>query len=210
MKLFHATSLALIALVSTALTTSAQINLSANLTPGQETTAPVFTSSLGGSRAPSFGVASLTLNANFTTLTMTITILNIDVTGTQTLDTNDNLTAAHIHGPAAVGSSVGVIWGFFGTPDNDNNPDSISLTPFPGGVGGTFFTVWNAPEGQNTTLAAQLNNILNGLTYLNFHTSQNGGGEIRGQILVPEPSTFALFAAGLAGAVASLWWRRRA
>src|SRR3712207_892093 len=110
---FHAASLALIGLVGSALTAAAQVNLSANLTPGQETNAPLFTRDLasgGGPRPASFGVASLTLNANFTTLTMTITILNIDVTGTQTPDTHDNLTAAHIHGPATFGNSIGVIW----------------------------------------------------------------------------------------------------
>ncbi len=136
MKRFCATSLALIGLLSTTLTASAQLNLTANLTPGQETTAPVFTSSLGGVRPASFGVASLTLSADFTTLTMIITILNIDVTGTQTADTNDNLTAAHIHGPAAIGAGAGVIWGFFGTPDNDTNPKQLVVTPFADGVGG--------------------------------------------------------------------------
>ena len=57
------------------------------------------------------------------------------------------------------------------------------------------------------TLTAQLNNLLNGLCYINFHTMQNGGGEIRGQI-VPEPSTMILLGAGLAAA--GIWKRRRA
>ena len=52
-----------------------------------------------------------------------------------------------------------------------------------------------------TTLTAQLPNILSGHSYINFHTNQFTGGEIRGAIVVvstPEPSTVAMFAlAGL-------------
>jgi hypothetical protein len=38
-------------------------------------------------------------------------------------------------------------------------------------------------EGNNTTLTAQLPNILSGHAYINFHTVQFGGGEIRGNIV---------------------------
>jgi len=63
--------------------------------------------------------------------------------------------------------------------------------------------VWNQPEGNaNTTLTAQLPNILAGRSYLNFHTTQFPGGEIRGQItVVPEPSTLALLGTVAAGAL---------
>ncbi len=58
-------------------------------------------------------------------MTFTATINNIDVTGSQTADTNDNLTAAHIHAGAAVTPATNgpVVWGFFGSPFNDNNPN---------------------------------------------------------------------------------------
>lgn len=54
--------------------------------------------------------------------------------------------------------------------------------------------------GNNTTFAAQLANILAGRAYINFHTTQFGGGEIRGNLVVavPEPETYALLIAGLA------------
>ena len=68
------------------------------------------------------------------------------------------------------------------------------------GVGGTLSSIWDALEGNaGTTLADNLPLILAELSYLNFHTSQNPGGEIRGQILVPEPGTLALLGLGLAG-----------
>ena len=116
-------------------------------------------------------------------MTFTATIFNIDFTGSQTADANDNLTNAHIHASAAdpPPATRPVVWGFIGTPFNDNNPNDAVVTPFgPGGVGGTVTAKWDAPEGNNTTLAAQIDNLRAGRAYVNFHTVQFGGGEIRG------------------------------
>lgn len=65
-------------------------------------------------------------------------------------------TAAHIHGPAAAGANAGVLVPFA-------NPAS----PIKG-------TVNLTPE--------QLTDLKDGKTYVNIHTAQNKGGEIRGQI----------------------------
>jgi hypothetical protein len=66
------------------------------------------------------------------------------------------------------------------------------------GVGGTFSGTWNLTEGNATTLTAQIPNILAGRSYINFHTTQFGGGEIRGAITaVPDPSTILLVIEGL-------------
>ena len=194
-------------LLLTAGQASASLILIANLTPGQEQTVqnnftfPLFTTTTGAARPQSFGTATFFLNDAQTQLSMNAIIFNIDVTGNQTPnDTNDNLLNAHIHVGAAAGSNAGVRWGFFGSPDNDNNPDQLVVTPFASGVGGTFSSIWDAPEGQGgINLAASLPNILAGLSYINFHTVQNTGGEIRGQIFVPVPPTLALLGLGLAG-----------
>lgn len=185
----------------------------AKLTHDQETgvagTTPTLTST-GDPRPLSFGHATFELNDLQTQMTMAATIFNIDVTGTQTPDTFDNLAAAHIHVGAPPGMNAPVRWGFFGAPDNDNNPDNLVVIPFATGVGGMFFSVWDLPEGNaGTTLTTNLPNILAGLSYLNFHTVQFPGGEIRGQILAPEPATLSLLAlAGLA--LAGRARRRRA
>jgi hypothetical protein len=49
-----------------------------------------------------------------------------------------------------------------------------------------------------TLSAAQETDLLNGKYYINIHTANNGGGEIRGFLVaVPEPSGALLGAAGL-------------
>ncbi len=73
-------------------------------------------------------------------------------------------TMAHIHGPAGIGVSAGVL---------------VNLLPFhdgPTGVSGRF-------EGSVTLSPEQLVAVVSGLTYVNIHTDANRPGEIRGQIL---------------------------
>ena len=185
--------------------------LFANLTTSQEVPPTVPTTATGAPRPISFGTAMFVLNTAQTAMTFSATIFNIDFTGTQTTDINDNLVAAHIHAGPAVAPGVNgpVVWGFFGTPFNDNNPNDVVNTPFATGVGGTISGKWDAPEGNATTLTAQVANILGGHSYINFHTNQFTGGEIRGAInVVPELSALMLFSAGVV-ILGSLGWLRR-
>jgi glucose/arabinose dehydrogenase len=128
------------------------------------------------------GYAAFSLNQEGTALRFTVTVAGLDFTGTQTADPSDDLLAAHIHAPAPRGTNAGVRFGFFGQPFNDTNPNDVVVTPFASGVGGTIFSKWDRDEGNNTTLTAQLPNILAGQSYINFHTRRLPGGEIRGQI----------------------------
>ena len=182
--------------------TKASVTFTVNLTTDQEPVVVIPTTSGGIPRPVSYGTATFTLNDASTAMSFIATIFNIDVTGTQTADVNDNLTVAHIHaGANPLALTFPVVWGFFGSPDNDNNPDQLIVTPFLNGIGGTFSSTWDLLEGNNTTLAAQIPNILAGRAYINFHTVQFAGGEIRGNFAaVPEPSAWAMMLLGF-GAV---------
>jgi hypothetical protein len=69
-------------------------------------------------------------------------------------------TLAHIHGPADVNASAGVI---------------CPLT-VPSAAAGTI-------TGTCTLTAEQLQQLRDGLMYINIHTAANPSGEIRGQLL---------------------------
>jgi len=73
---------------------------------------------------------------------------------------SSNVSAAHIHGLAGVGENAGVIVGLDTT----------------GGQEGTV-------SGSGTLSDDEMQGMLDGLTYVNVHTGNHPGGEIRGQIV---------------------------
>jgi hypothetical protein len=94
-------------------------------------------------------------------------------------------TMAHIHGPTTSG----------GTGSFTQN--ASVLFNLDSGVG------WNSSAsagGINKTVnlnSAQAADLLAGKYYINVHTSTNGGGEIRGNIVIPEPATASFLALGV-------------
>ncbi|MBV8167985.1 MAG: CHRD domain-containing protein [Alphaproteobacteria bacterium] len=71
---------------------------------------------------------------------------------------SSDAAAAHIHGPAAAGANAGVV---------------VNLAP--NGMKSPL-------EGKATLTDAQIADLQAGKYYLNVHTANNKGGEIRGQI----------------------------
>jgi hypothetical protein len=71
---------------------------------------------------------------------------------------SSDAVAAHIHGPAAPGANAGVV---------------INLAPS---------GMQNPLEGSATLTKPQMDDLMAGKDYVNIHTTQNKGGEVRGQI----------------------------
>ena len=95
---------------------------------------------------------------------------------------------AHIHGAADVNGSA---------------PPILNLV-HSSAASGTISGASNPPTLPVYT-AAQITDLRNGLHYVNVHSTQNPGGEIRGQLVqIPEPASFAF---GLLGVLLIL--RRR-
>jgi hypothetical protein len=97
----------------------------------------------------------------------------VEFTGMQS-----NLTLGHIHGPAAAGVNAGILVDF-------NQPSLgrvLDVGATAGDGAGTFdlSLVTNNPNVDGDSLLVLLNN---GNAYVNLHTVNRGGGEIRGQII---------------------------
>jgi hypothetical protein len=89
-------------------------------------------------------------------------------------------TAAHFHGAALPGQNAGV---------------QVDMGP-----GETFGVTSGTLNGSATINAAQIQDVLDGLWYINIHSQLHPGGEIRGQV-VPAPGALALLGLGALGAV---------
>jgi hypothetical protein len=103
-------------------------------------------------------------------------------------DLSGNATAGHVHGPNLSGGAASFLQNATVAFPLDSggtwNPSASA-----GGVTGRVLTLTDIQETQ----------LLDGKFYLNFHTSVNPTGEIRGNLVVPEPSTAVLGALGMMG-----------
>lgn len=81
----------------------------------------------------------------------------------------DNVTAAHIHGPATTEQAVGVLSGLYAGAATGTGTTGVLAQGVISSASGITFD----------SLVALLRA---GNAYVNVHTTANGGGEIRGQI----------------------------
>ena len=131
-------------------------------------------------------------------------------------------TAAHIHCCAPLGTNAGVattvpafpafagVLGFpLGVTQGAYVSAPFSLTD-PLIYNPAFVT---AQGGLPQAKAALITGIEGGMTYFNIHTTENPGGEIRGQLeplgAVPEPTTLLLLGTTLTGLGFANRWRQR-
>jgi hypothetical protein len=147
------------------------------------------------------GTGVFELNDAMTALSYDITLVGLDIDGLQTpANANDNATRFHFHA-APAGNNGGIV---FGMKDPNHDLDDLVINPATGRITG----VWDGVEGNGTTLAAQLSNLFANNLYFNVHTTDNAGGEIRGQVIfVPEPATWLLCM--LSGVLVIVGRRRR-
>jgi len=162
----------------------------------------------GGNEVPpvpssATGLATVVLDAAAQTLQINATFSGL----------TSNTNAAHIHCCAPLGTNAGVATT---VPAFPGFPLGVTSGSFTSAVFDlTQPTIYNPAfvtlqGGLTQAEAALIAGLLNGTTYLNIHTVNFPGGEIRGQLeAVPEPTTLLLLGTTMAGLALARWKRRR-
>ncbi len=153
--------------------------------------------------SPATGLATVVLDAAAQTLQINATFSGL----------TSNTNAAHIHCCAPLGTNAGVATT---VPAFPGFPLGVTSGSFTSAVFDlTQPTIYNPAfvtlqGGLTQAEVALIAGILNGTTYLNIHTVNFPGGEIRGQLeAVPEPTTLLLLGTTIAGLGLARWKRRR-
>lgn len=158
------------------------------LTGEQAEPEPVFTAA--------FGTAVLTLDTATSIVTVEVQLFGIDVADLFDIPV---VGPFHIHIEAAGLQTGGIAVSFGGAASWVQHTNGITLSAVGTNVG--------AYSDQEIVAA-----LTGGTTYLNLHTLDYPGGELRGDVIaltVPEPGTLGLLSIGCASLACAGWRRRR-
>jgi len=193
----HYFALPVVALFLAGMTNAAPITLTALLSGANENPS---------TGSPGTGTAIVILDPALHTLDVNVVFSGLFATIPGTSNPSGT-TASHIHcciappGNAGVATAVPTFPGFPLGVTSGTYHQSFDLL-----VSSTYNTAFITSHGGTVALAdaALETGLLTAQTYLNIHTNAFGGGEIRGTLAAPEPTTAGL---GLISAVffAALW-----
>jgi hypothetical protein len=128
----------------------------------------VGTNEVPANSSPGIGTFVATLDTSTNVFTYDVTFSGL----------TSNVTLGHIHGPAAPGANASPTINFASLPGA-----TFTLGATSGTAHGTTTLVAATPIIANINGDSLKKLLFAGLTYANIHTTVNGGGEIRGQIL---------------------------
>jgi len=157
----------------------------------------IFFATLNG---PSESPPNNSTATGFATVTLDLALMTMRVEVNFT-GLSSNTTAAHIHAPttmafegtAGVATVVPAFPGFPLGVTSGTSDSTLDLTS-----ASSFNPAFVTANGNSVSTAAAtlISAIEQGKAYLNIHTINFGGGEIRGFLAVPEPGTMSFVAIG--------------